>query len=193
MRKRRFDPLEKTKSFVFLPPMLNIDPILLQTHLLLNAYLYDENVEDGKEDGLIFLHYEYQDLEGSFGRLENNMKLVSEFKGIYDPDRYTTMFYFDVPYNRMKEYKLFLQSKYSQVSDEYKQRILKFHNFGTKSEVYGVLYKTKERRKVLEETLDVYISEDAEVASLLNIEKETYTKQHLITNPLELNPLIWKT
>ena len=72
MRKTRFEPKERNKSYIFLPPMLDIDPVFMQLHLLLNVYLASDDLPEVKNS--LFLHYEYQDIDGSFARLENNMK-----------------------------------------------------------------------------------------------------------------------
>jgi hypothetical protein len=191
MRKRRFDPKERTKSYVFLPPMLDLDPVYMQTHLLLNAYLFCDDVESNED--MIFLHYEYQDLDGSFARLENNFKQLTEFKGMFDPDKYTTIFYFEVPAQWRDDYTLFKGSKYSCISAKLKKRILRFYALGPQSQVYKVLYKDAEKRKQLEEELDVVLPEEAEVASALEFSSETYTSKNKIKSVANLDKTVWET
>lgn len=191
MRKRRFEPKERTKSYVFLPPMLDLDPIYMQVHLLLNAYLFSEDRPD--EKNTIFLHYEYQDMEGSFARLENNFRQLPEFKGMYDPDKFTTIFYFDVPAHWLNDYHIYMESLYSQISTELKKKILKFYALGPQSQVYKVLYRDAEKKRQLEEELDVDLPDDAEVASALDFSKETYTKNVKIKNPSKLDLSLWES
>lgn len=191
MRKRRFDPKERTKSYVFLPPMLDLDPVYMQTHLMLNAYLFCDDVESNED--MIFLHYEYQDMDGSFARLENNFKQLSEFKGMFDPDKYTTIFYFEVPAQWYDDYLLFKESKYSRISAKLKKRILRFYALGPQSQVYKVLYKDAEKRKQLEEELDVVLPEEAEVASALEFSSETYTSKNKIKSVANLDKTVWET
>lgn len=191
MRKRRFDPKERTKSYVFLPPMLDLDPVYMQVHLMLNAYMFCDDVQS--DGNLIFLHYEYQDLDGSFARLENNFKQLPEFKGMFDPDKYTTIFYFEVPGQWHDDYVLYKESKYSRISQKLKNKILRFYALGPQSQVYKVLYRDAEKKKQLEEELDVILPEDAEVASALEFSNETYTSKNKIKNVSNLDKTVWET
>jgi hypothetical protein len=190
MRKTRFEPKEKNKSYIFLPPMLEIDPVFIQLHLLLNTYLINDDLPDVKNS--IFLHYEYQDLDGSFARLENNLKRSAYFRGMYEPDKYTTMFYFHVPDKYYQDYLLFMNSKYSHLSETLKKKILKFYNLGISSQVYKVLYRDVQRRRELEEELDVELPVDAEVASAIDFSKETYTEAHKIISLQKSNKELWE-
>jgi hypothetical protein len=190
MRKTRFEPKERNKSYIFLPPMLEIDPVLMQLHLLLNTYLITDDLPDVKNS--IFFHYEYQDLDGSFARLENNLKKNPHFRGMYEPDRYTTIFYFHVPVKYYNDYLLFMNSKYSYLSEELKKKILRFYNLGVNSQVYKVLYRDAQRRRELEEELDVELPPDAEVASAIEFSKETYTEAHKITSIQKSNKELWE-
>lgn len=190
MRKTRFEPKERNKSYIFLPPMLELDPVFMQLHLLLNTYLINEDLPNIKNS--LFLHYEYQDLEGSFARLENNLKGSPHFRGSYDPDKYTTMFYFHIPEIFYMDYLIFLNSKYSQLSEEVKKKILKFYSLGRNSQVYKVLYRDEQRRRELEEELDVILPEDAEIASAVDFTKETYTQAHKIISITKSNKELWE-
>lgn len=191
MRKRRFEPKERTKSYVFLPPMFDLDPIFMQVHLLLNAYMFNDDMQT--DEDRIYLHYEYQDLEGSFARLENNLKKLPEYRGAYDPDKYTTIFYFDVPAEWHDDFILFKESRYSCISQKLKNRILRFYGLGPQSQVYKVLYRDADKKQQLEEELDVRLPEDAEVASALDFSKETYTLNTKIKSPTNLDLTLWET
>ena len=190
MRKTRFEPKEKNKSLVFLPPMLEIDPVFMQLHLLLNVYIASDDLPDVRN--CMFLHYEYQDLSGSFARLENSLKEHPDFRGMYEPDKFTTMFYFYIPEKWYTDYLVFLNSKYSLISESLKNRILKFHNLGNQSTVYKVLYRDAEKRKELEEALDIKLPESAEVASAIEFSKETYSEAHKIKSIHKQNSEIWE-
>lgn len=190
MRKTRFEPKERTKSYIFLPPMLEIDPVFMQTHLLLNCYLYSEDLPDIRNS--IFLHYEFQDLNSSFARLENNFKKSPYYRGMYEPDKYTVIFYFHVPNKWYKDYLLFINSKYSHISEGLKTQILRYYNIGQSSQVYKVLYRDSEKRKELEKELDVTLPEDAEIASAIDFSKETYTEMHKIKEAANPNYEIYQ-
>lgn len=190
MRRTRFEPRERNKSYIFLPAMLEIDPVFMQLHLLLNVYLASDDLPDVKNS--MFLHYEYQDLDGSFARLENNLKSSPLYRGMYDPDKYTTLFYFNIPDKWYEDYLMFLSSKYSQMSDAYKRKILRFYALGNNSQVYKVLYRDAQRRREIEEELDVELPPNAEVASAVDFNKETYSEAHKIISLTKSNKEFWE-
>jgi hypothetical protein len=170
--------------------MLEIDPGYLQKFLMLNAYAFNDDFPEATDT--IYLHYEYQDLDGSFARLENHLRLSPYFKHMYDPDKYTTIFMFHVPEQWYQDYKIFLDSKYSHLSEAYKKLILNYGAYPIGSDVYDTLYRGKRKRRELELKLDVEIAEDAEVASALNFAEETYSEKHKIRSPNHLDPYIWE-
>lgn len=47
----------------------------------------------------------------------------------YTPDNSSTMYLFNVPNEYKREYNKFIQSKYSEFSENYKQSIIKFHDY----------------------------------------------------------------
>lgn len=181
--RRRFEAVDKTKSYVFLTPMLEIDPIFMSRHLLLNAYMGSDDLPDVKQS--IFLLYEFSDHNGEFAKLERWYKNVQGYRGSYDPDRYTTMFYFHVPEKYYHDYLLFLNGKYSQVSDTLKKRILKYHNVGYSSDIYKVLYRDSKRKEEIEERIGQSLPDNAEVASALDYDIEIYSDKHKIKDPLD--------
>ena len=111
---------------------------------------------------------------------------------MYEPDKYTTMFYFHVPNKYYQDYLLFMNSKYSHLSETLKKKILKFYNLGISSQVYKVLYRDVQRRRELEEELDVELPVDAEVASAIDFSKETYTEAHKIISLQKSNKELWE-
>lgn len=78
------------------------------------------------------------------------------------------------------------------MSDKAKRRILRFYNLGIGSQVYKVLYRDEQRRRELEEELDVELPPDAEVASAVDFRKETYTEAHKIISLQKSNKELWE-
>jgi hypothetical protein len=189
MVRRRFEARDKTKSYFFLTPMLEIDPMFMSKHLLLNSYLGSDDLPEIKQS--IFLLYEFQDMRGEFAKLEKWYKNTSYYRGSYDPDKYTTMFYFHVPEKYYNNYLLFLNGKYSQLDQDLKQRILRFHNAGFNSDLYKVLYRDPERKKEIEERIGQSLPDDAEVASAIEYSIEIYSEEHKIKEPFDNN--MWQT
>lgn len=171
--------VEKTKSYVFLTPMLELDPVYARRDLIINSYLADTKLPNLQEH--IFVQYFYDTKANSMSRLETWLKKHECFSGNYDPDKYSTIYYFKVPEKYKLDYYCILNGKYSQISKELKHKILKFFNASVENDLYKILHKDANYKLLLEEKLKVDLPHDAELASIINIEKETFKEQYYIT------------
>lgn len=121
---------------------------------------------------------------------ENLFRLTtfSNFIFKYSPDNFHEMLVFTPSPQFETDYSILKESKYSQISEICKRRILQFHNIRNNApsegkSMYSVLYRKEEYKNELERDLDVYIPEDLELASLLNPERETYLDEmKVVTN-----------
>jgi hypothetical protein len=92
-----------------------------------------------------------------------------------------------------KVVKPFLESKYSKIDKKYINQNynewIRSHSTGevVRSKLYQVLTKSEILKKELEDFLDVKISDDAELASKINLTKEIYNYQNdtVIANVVE--------
>lgn len=87
---------------------------------------------------------------------------------------------FEAPKKFNKDYKKFLQGRYSKFSEEYKQQLLKyFPKYVTENgkkrlhNNYAIIYPDNNYRKLLEARLDVSLNENSEIYSKPDIEEET--------------------
>lgn len=172
--------VERNKSYVFLTPMLEFDPVYSRKDLILNSYLADEKYPNRK--GIIYVHYLYDKNPGAMARLEASLTNHSEFIDSYEPDKYSMIFCFNVPRKYQMDYVKFLNGKYSELSPNYKLKILKFFNASVSSDIYKILYKDPDYKKLLEENLGVELPKDAELGSLINYNNETYSQSKIILN-----------
>jgi hypothetical protein len=170
--------VEKNKSYVFLTPMLEFDPVYSRRDLIINSYMHDEKYPDRK--GVIYVHYIYDKNPGAMSRLEAWLIKHSEFIDCYEPDKYSMIFCFNVPKKYQLDYVKFINSKYSELSPNYKLKILKFFNASVSNDIYKVLYKDPEYKKQLERELEVTLPQNAELGSAINYENETYSETKLI-------------
>ena len=109
---------------------------------------------------------------------ESQLEKHPEFVTSYCPDDDSTMFVFNVPNSLQSDYNLFLQSKYSKLSFEYKRHVICFHSpyTGKLNDYlfYKVMTRDKYLKKGLETRLNVTLSPDAELSSVLNMDIEVF-------------------
>ena len=104
-------------------------------------------------------------------------KALKQFRGfidMYDPSPYFVMFVFKVPLNYVKNYKLILKGKYSEVDPDYKAKLLEFHGYDIHGELAQILFKSEKRRIGMEKALKEKINPKAELYSMMDIEDETF-------------------
>jgi len=88
-----------------------------------------------------------------------------------------------VPMQYLNDFNKFINGKYSQMSEDFKENLLsillRYDKTKTLfSRTKACLYPTKESRKSLGEALGVTIDKDAEVASVPNMEVERYRDEY---------------
>lgn len=76
------------------------------------------------------------------------------FENLYELDKFHTVFVFSVPQARLVDYNKIVSGRYSEISPDYKDHIIKFHELDTDSDAFGVLYKTGHRKEQLEEVIN---------------------------------------
>ena len=87
------------------------------------------------------------------------------------------MFVFKVPTKYTKNYKRFLEGKYSEMDTAYKHRILEFHSATEEGAIGQILFKDEERKAQLEEIIGQTLPKNAELLSTPNIFQETYDQK----------------
>ena len=159
---------ERTKSSIFVLPMLsgNRSLFLYDSHLI-NAFIKTDTIEDH----IILLYSWSQD--PLFAKFDLALKKFRDFVTSYDADPNHVVYIFSIPKKHRKNFKLFKAGKYSKLSDEYKLKILDFHNMGVESALAKILFKSNERKVELERKLNAELPEDSELLSIIDIDKET--------------------
>ena len=159
---------ERTKSSIFVLPMLsgNRNLFLYDTHLV-NAFIKHEDIEDH-----IILLYSWSP-DPLFAKFDLALKKFPTFVKSYDPDPSHIVYIFSVPDKHIENFKLFKKGKYSKLDDNYKLKVLDFHNMGVDSELSKILFQSFDRKEALEKKLDAELPEDSELLSVLDIEIET--------------------
>lgn len=173
----------QSKSTVFIAPMLGgIKAEYLGNQNLINCYLADEG--SYMDYNKIILSYRFSGAV-TFSEFESRISKHHYYDSEYEPDSHHINYVFNIPEHLVEDYRLFLDGKYSEFSNDYKQQILKFHNFREEGSTGGVLYKSKKRRETLINKLYSRIDksqfpEDAELLSKPVLLSETFLDSYII-------------
>jgi len=179
------------KSFLFILPFLGLtirnspDPIL---NYCSGVYIGDASDSELQNKILIL----FEDIRDPLSDdIENTFTKNEWYRGQYVPKEGYVMYMFEVPDSYKKDYDHFMNGRYSQFSESLKRAIVKYHckKLDVNSPIYGVLYKTEQRREYLEKLLSydpqgnfvssVTISPSAEYASIINLDEEVFEKNQL--------------
>ena len=161
----------KNKSSVFILPMLGGTQRLFFYYTRhVDTYCYAEGYGEcivlKYIDSPDEIFYRFKEAVQQF-----RMYITTEYEQPY------VYFMFDIPRNHTKDYRLFLEGKYSQLSMELKEKIFTFHdddNYEFSEYLASVFYKDAERRKDIENYLDAELPEDSELESKPNLKNEIY-------------------
>ena len=163
---------KRTKSSMFVMPMLSGNKDLyFWNRLFVNCFIATEEDKD-----CIALLYRWSS-DPLYIKFEKALSKFPIFKRKYDPNPNYVMFVFDIPKKHLKNYKKFLNGKYSKFSMAYKKALLDFHDVSAGNELGQILFKDPKRRKALEYKLDLELPEDSELLSIIDMEKETYNPE----------------
>lgn len=160
---------KRTKSSTFLLPMLGGSRNLyFWDTLLLNCFLATKEDSD-----CIALLYRWS-ADPLYIKFEKALTKFKFFRRRYDPTPNCVMFIFDIPKKYVRNYKKFIDGKYSKLSQSYKFKLLEFHDKDLDDTLGQVLFKTSRRRESLEKKLGIALPKESELLSIIDIEKETY-------------------
>ena len=129
----------------------------------------------------------YVDFENKFIQTNNY------YHSMYEPDKFHTMYVFDIPDIFKDDYKLLLEGKYSKTSKVYKTNVSLFHGIGMNSQIMGVLHKTEDRyrwveKNILGESFGFIDRKDRdiELSSKLCSERDYYNESLVVSDNLKL-------
>jgi hypothetical protein len=158
-----------TKSSMFVMPMLGAERRLFMfDSLFVNCFI---NTKEHKNKIALLYRFSGDKL---FLKFEQALQQFRGFVDYYDPSPHFVLFVFNVPDQHKENYVHFLNGRYSQLSPDYKDKILDFHGFDIDGQLGQILFKSTRRRMRLEAELGVELDDDAEVYSIMNEEEETF-------------------
>ena len=158
-----------TKSSLFIFPMLDGNRNLYMfDSLFVNCFIGTEEYKNH-----IVLLYRFSG-DSTFLKFEEALLKFRGFVKTYDPSPEYVIFIFKIPSTQEKNYNCIINGKYSKVDILYKNKILEFHNFTTEGDLAQILFKSKNRKKRLEQQLEIELPKHAELHSIMDLEAETF-------------------
>jgi hypothetical protein len=103
-----------------------------------------------------------------FTKFESALCSFRTFSNRYDPDPYHVVFVFNVPEEAKASYNHFVNGRYSEIDDLWKLKILDFHGFDIDGHTGQILFRDSRLRNKIEENLDITLSEDTELHSIID-------------------------
>lgn len=157
------------KTTEYLVPCLGLTrQQLCYDTFLVNAYLTESPTQ-------IILLYRFSTSE-SYGKLEEVLLKSSSFVKIQNSIPGFDLVVMNIPEVYIADVIKFQNSRYSQISTELKQSIVRFHNLKPKDKLYQVIYRTKSLVKEFEDKFKCSF-EDVELDEKLNLELELYKNE----------------
>ena len=163
---------KKNKSRTYLLPLL-MSRLELNMSYIGNTYLYKEDNFDN-----YFLHIEH-----SFNNLEEKEKYDNLLSlNIINIEQFSEgkyLYTFKIDNDFKDTYRKFVEGKYSKIANVDKNLILSFWQNQKNSKKFTVLIKdifdrSSILKKKLEEDLKVKLADDAELSSIIDLEKEIF-------------------
>jgi hypothetical protein len=162
------------KSKTYCIPLLNEYIPIRNMDLLDNTFIYFDKSEYPNTIGLLYKLSDSEEFNNMMSDYETSDLLIT-----YHLEPTKVLFIFAFPEEFEKDYSLFKDGKYSQLSNKAKSIIIEFTRNTYQYEpiltdLVDILYKRDNRRYKLEKDLQISISGDSELSSKINAMDETY-------------------
>jgi hypothetical protein len=163
----------QTKSSIFIAPFLGANrKLFLWDKYFVNAFIGTAEHED-----CICLLYRFSG-DMMFTKFEAALETFKDFKCKFDPDPYHVMFVFNIPEGATSSFQAFKDSKYSEIGEIMKLKILDYHGFSMDGHTAQILFKSQSLRAKLEDDLGNKLPADAELCSRINLNEEIFDAEY---------------
>lgn len=168
--------MQTSDSSVFIAPMLfrTRASIMWDTYFM-NVFLWIEDVPTMRLHVLLRKGY-----SESFDTLDRTMKDHEDFVDRLEVDDFSLMYVFNVPMIYEEDFLKYVKGKYSEMSEEYKVKILDFHSMKKTHEIYGILHRTEKRKAKVEKRIGQDLPESAELYHIIDEDRETYKNRYRV-------------
>jgi hypothetical protein len=146
---------------------------------IINTYIYDDL---GKYENCFFILHKFSFRNPEYTIYENKLINNELYINLIDIDN-DVLYIFKFPDDYLYEYNKYKEGKYSEFKNDAKELILNFfgevYKFNMNAvsfliKVKQILFKDKKLKKIIEDELNVTLSDDAELSSIMNKEEETF-------------------
>lgn len=159
----------------FLLPLLVIEPSKIKPRLI-NAYLYDEDVDKYKEGHISIVHSNYQDL--LFKPFEEMLTSNRSFVDSYDiSDSQYGVKVFKIDEGCIKDYLAFRSGRYSKYTKVGMAICIKYGLLPNNSVLSYVFNRSEELRRKKEAALGIRLSPESELWSKWSRDKDVLTPE----------------
>jgi hypothetical protein len=107
------------------------------------------------------------------------LTLKEEYNSSYDCNNGYIMLVFNIPEEFKDAYYKFKNSQFSLLEDNYKRKILNFHNLNLYSKVAKTLYRSEDLYKEWEKTIGIPIPRNQEAGTKINPALEIYDEERM--------------
>lgn len=146
---------------------------------IINTYIYDDL---GKYENCFFILHKFSFRNPEYTIYENKLINNELYIDLIDIDN-DVLYIFKFPDDYLYEYNKYKEGKYSEFKNDAKELILNFfgevYKFNMNAvsfliKVKQILFKDKKLKKIIEDELNVILSDDAELSSIMDKEEETF-------------------
>lgn len=178
-------PYVMNRSWIYLLPMiaLSLQVSLVNMINLRGCFMFTEDFPLIEQKIILLFR---ADSDRAYINFESLLAKAPEFYSTYEPDKHHTVFIYNIPVEYKQEYNKFIESKYSEFSENYKKSLIKFHNYKDKPKengfsVINVLYKREQAYLAQEKDLNeglpysshIQIPRDQEIGKKWNETQES--------------------
>jgi hypothetical protein len=177
-----FSVAPQTKSSIFVAPFLGgTRRLFLWDKFFVNAFIGTADHPD-----TICLLYRFSG-DTLFTKFEAALEAFKSFRCKFDPDPYHVMFVFDIPEGTTSSFMAFKESKYSEIGEIMKLKILDYHGFTMEGHTAQILFKSKSLKDKLEQELEFTLPADAELCSRLELTEEIFDAEYYKINKSKID------
>lgn len=156
------------KSSVFILPLIGLTD---SYYGFINSYLgvRTETGVEGLDGESIYMHIKYYD---------EKLQGIDEFEGYTKLPNETYLYKFKLDNCYKEDYLYFIDGKYSQFKASTKDILCRaasdYRRKAQDTTIFGILYRTDERRKFMEELVGQKLPFEAELSSIVDLDSEIY-------------------
>lgn len=184
------------KSDIYITPMLYETEVALRNlhvfpqNCYKNTFLGDKTTNNIDKIMLLYqLPKQTPEAVEAWNNFEVFLISLPDYVSDYKADKYHRMFVYNIPEKWKEDYNKFIKWKPSTFSKEYKDHINFFYGnllkYKPDSPILGVLHKTEERFKFLENQFNIDIPRNQEASSVPYWDEEYYQEEYKHKNVLE--------